>query len=110
MKAKELRDLSHAELEQKLREIEESLFHLRMELSSGKLENPLKIREVRRDISRIETIMKEIQPPVAKGRLSASEASSLGGRSPLETGSASGITSGMGVEKEEGKKKSENSR
>ncbi len=68
MKAKELRDLSYSELEQKHREIEESLFHLRMELSSGKLENPLKIREARRDISRIQTIMREMPRPQAPGK------------------------------------------
>ena len=59
MKPKELRDLTYSELEHRLRETKESLFNLRVELSSGKLENPLKIREVRRDLARIKTIMKE---------------------------------------------------
>ncbi|MBO8126516.1 MAG: 50S ribosomal protein L29 [Firmicutes bacterium] len=59
MKAKELRDLSNEELEQKLVELKEELFNLRFQMATGQLENPLRMREVRRTIARVKTIMRE---------------------------------------------------
>jgi len=59
VKAKDLRDLSDEELEKKLSEAKEELFNLRFQLSTGQLDNPLKIRQVRKDIARIETIRRE---------------------------------------------------
>lgn len=55
MKPSELREQTPAELEQRLREAKESLFNLRMQASTGQLENVRRIREVRRDIARIRT-------------------------------------------------------
>lgn len=55
MKASELREQTAAELEQRLREAKEMLFNLRMQASTGQLENVRRIREVRRDIARIRT-------------------------------------------------------
>jgi len=59
MKAKEMRNLSGSELEQKLAELKEELFNLRFQLATGQLDNPMRIRDVRRDIARVKTIIRE---------------------------------------------------
>ncbi|HEY1267890.1 MAG TPA: 50S ribosomal protein L29 [Candidatus Binatia bacterium] len=59
MQAKELRDLGEEELTQKRRELKEELFHLKLRKATGRLENAMKIREDRRDLARIETVLKE---------------------------------------------------
>jgi large subunit ribosomal protein L29 len=59
MQAKELRDLGDEELAQKRRELKEEIFHLKLRKATGRLENAMKIRQDRRDLARIETVMKE---------------------------------------------------
>jgi len=59
MKAKELRDLTNAELNEKLANLKDELFKLRFQLSTGQLDNPARIREVRKDIARVNTILRE---------------------------------------------------
>ena len=59
MKAKELRDLSVAELEKKTAELNQELFNLRFQLHTGHLENSSRISQVRRDIARVYTVIKE---------------------------------------------------
>lgn len=60
MKITELRELSTDELLAKRRELkEETVTHLRVQQQSGQLENPARIRLVRRDVARIETILSE---------------------------------------------------
>ena len=59
MKAKELRDRSMPELNKTLGDLEEQLFKLRFQKSTGQIENPIKIREVRKDIARVLTVMGE---------------------------------------------------
>ncbi|GAV23830.1 50S ribosomal protein L29 [Carboxydothermus pertinax] len=59
MKAKELRELTDAELNEKLANLKDELFKLRFQLSTGQLDNPARIREVRRDIARVNTILRE---------------------------------------------------
>ncbi len=59
MRADELRNLTEAELDQKLREFKEELFNLRFQHATAQLDNPTRIREVRRIIARIKTIMRE---------------------------------------------------
>ncbi|ACL68886.1 ribosomal protein L29 [Halothermothrix orenii H 168] len=59
MRADELRELTDAELQQKLREFKEELFNLRFQHATAQLENPMRIREVKRTIARIKTIMRE---------------------------------------------------
>ncbi|MFA5688777.1 MAG: 50S ribosomal protein L29 [Kiritimatiellales bacterium] len=54
-KLKQLKELSPAELEQQLGDAKKELFKLRMQQVSGQLENPLRIRTVRRQIARIRT-------------------------------------------------------
>ena len=59
MKASELREFSIPELKEKLSELREELFNLRFLKSIHKLENPMRIRQVKRDIARILTILRE---------------------------------------------------
>lgn len=59
MKTKELREMTNAELDQRLTELKGELFNLRFQLATGQLENPLRIRNVRKDIARIKTIIRE---------------------------------------------------
>lgn len=59
MKAKELENLSESELERRLRELKEELFNLRFQNVTGQLENPMRIRQVRRDIARVKTIQRQ---------------------------------------------------
>lgn len=58
-KAKELRELSDEELKQRLSDLKDELFRLRFQLATGQLENPMRIREVRRDYARTKTILRE---------------------------------------------------
>ena len=59
MKPKELRTLTREELEQRLREAREELFNLKFQHKTGQLSNPLRIREVRKDIARLMTLLGE---------------------------------------------------
>ncbi|MCD4749263.1 MAG: 50S ribosomal protein L29 [Thermoanaerobaculales bacterium] len=59
MNAGELRDRSVDELKKTLGDLEEQLFKLRFQKSTGQIENPIKIREVRKDIARVLTVMGE---------------------------------------------------
>ena len=59
LKIKELRELSNKELETKVREAKKELFNLRMKQSTGTLEKPSKIKELRKDVARMKTIMRE---------------------------------------------------
>ncbi|MBX6422032.1 50S ribosomal protein L29 [Thermosulfurimonas sp. F29] len=59
MKASELRELSIPELKEKLRELREELFNLRFQKTIHQLENPMRIRQVKRDIARILTVIRE---------------------------------------------------
>jgi large subunit ribosomal protein L29 len=59
MKASELHDMTDAELEQRLNELHQERFNLRFQVASRQLDNTGRIREVRRDIARIQTIQRE---------------------------------------------------
>lgn len=59
MKARQLRDLSLDELLEKGRELKKELFNLRMQLVTGRIENPARIRQVKRDTARVKTILNE---------------------------------------------------
>ena len=59
MKATELRTLTRDELEQRLREAREELFNLKFQAKTGQLGNPLRIREVRKDVARLMTLLTE---------------------------------------------------
>ncbi|ODS50792.1 MAG: large subunit ribosomal protein L29 [Halanaerobium sp. 4-GBenrich] len=59
MRADELRNLTEAELEQKAREFKEELFNLRFQHATAQLDNPMRIKEVKRIIARIKTVLRE---------------------------------------------------
>ena len=59
MKVNVLRDLSTAELEKKVVDLKVELFNLRFQMAPGQLENPMKIKEIRKDIAKAKTILRE---------------------------------------------------
>ena len=59
MKTTEIRKLSVADLEKKLKELKEELFNLRFQHAINQLENPHKIADVKKDIARVMTILNE---------------------------------------------------
>lgn len=59
MKASEVRDLSEKERQEKVDDLEQEFFNLKFQLATGKIENPGRLRLMRRDIARIKTIQKE---------------------------------------------------
>jgi large subunit ribosomal protein L29 len=59
MKVNELRDKSIDELNTRERDLREQLFKLRFQRATGRMENPMKIRDVRREIARIKTLLNE---------------------------------------------------
>ena len=59
MKAKEIRDMSRDEMVAKLEELKKDLFNLRFQHATNQLDNPIKIVAVKRDIARINTIIRE---------------------------------------------------
>ena len=59
MKNNELRELSNEELIQKIEESKEELFNLRFSQASGSLEKPSRIRELRKLVARMKTILRE---------------------------------------------------
>ena len=61
MKANEIRNLSVEELDKKLNELKKDLFMLRMQHATNHLDNPIKISNVRRDIARVKTVLRQKQ-------------------------------------------------
>ena len=61
MKANEVRKMSGEELQTKLQDLKKDLFNLRLQHATNQLDNPLKIRETKRDIARVMTVMRELQ-------------------------------------------------
>lgn len=59
MKIKEIRDLSVKDLAARKHELREESFHLRIQQQSGQLEKPSTLRQIRREIARIETVLTE---------------------------------------------------
>ncbi len=59
MKVNEMRDMSAGELNQKLASLKEELFNLRFQLATGQLENPMRIKEIKKTIARIKTVQRE---------------------------------------------------
>ena len=61
MKANEIRKMSAAELETKLGDLKKDLFQLRLQHATNQLENPVKIAQVKKDIARVKTLIREQQ-------------------------------------------------
>jgi large subunit ribosomal protein L29 len=59
VKSKEIRELSIEQMKQNLISKEEELFNLKIQLTTKQLENPMKIREARRNVARLKTILRE---------------------------------------------------
>ena len=59
MKANEVRKLSAEELQTKLVDLKKDLFNLRLQHATNQLDNPVKIAQVKRDIARVKTIIRE---------------------------------------------------
>ena len=59
MKVNEIRNLSAEELNQKLASLKEELFNLRFQLATGQLDNPMRIKEVKKTIARIKTVQNQ---------------------------------------------------
>tara|TARA_B100001123_G_C15128609_1_gene954344 strand:+ start:59 stop:298 length:240 start_codon:yes stop_codon:yes gene_type:complete len=61
MKAEEVRGLSESEREEKIVDISQEIFNLKFQLATGKLENPSRLRHLRRDVARLKTIQREVR-------------------------------------------------
>ena len=61
MKATDIRKMSGAELETKLADLKKDLFNLRLQHATNQLDNPIRIAEVKKDIARVKTIIRELQ-------------------------------------------------
>ena len=61
MKAVEVRKMSAAELDAKLVELKKDLFNLRLQHATNQLDNPVRIAEIKKDIARVKTILREQQ-------------------------------------------------
>ncbi len=59
MKADKFRELSGDELNERLTELKSELFNLRFQMATGQLENPMRIRDVKKNIARVKTILRE---------------------------------------------------
>ncbi|MDD2447289.1 MAG: 50S ribosomal protein L29 [Tissierellia bacterium] len=66
MKAKEIRQMSEKELNKQLDDLKAELFNLRFQSATGQLDNPLRIKTVRKDIARVKTIVKERELGIGK--------------------------------------------
>ena len=61
MKASEVRDLTTAELETKLKDLKAELFNLRFQLAINQLDNPMRISAVKKDIARVKTVLRQME-------------------------------------------------
>ena len=61
MKVQEIRNLSAEEINEKIAGLKEELFNLRFQHATGQLENPMRLREVKKTIARIKTVQREAE-------------------------------------------------
>ena len=66
MTATEIRELTMDDLRARVKEFDDQIFRLRIQKSMGQLEAPAKVREIRRDLARIKTILREKELQAAK--------------------------------------------
>ena len=59
MKASEIRDMTAEELQDKLKTLKEELFNLRFQLAINQLDNPMRIKAVKKDIARVKTVIRK---------------------------------------------------
>ncbi len=65
--AKEIRQMTDQELDTQLLDLKSELFNLRFQLATGQLDNPMRIKVVRKDIARIKTVIRERELGIRKG-------------------------------------------
>ena len=68
MKARELKEMSEAELRQKEKEVTEELFNLKFQHATGRLENTQRLPQVRKDLARVKTVLREKEIAAAKSK------------------------------------------
>lgn len=66
MKGSEVRELSDKELQEKIRELKDELFNLRFQMATGQMENTMRLKEVRKSIARVKTVMRERELAAAR--------------------------------------------
>jgi large subunit ribosomal protein L29 len=66
MRPEELREMADADLDRTLEELSDELFDLRMKTAYEELENPMRVRQIRRDIARLKTIRRERELKAAR--------------------------------------------
>ena len=59
MEAKELRGMSTAELNEKLTDLREEISHLALKRATSRLDNPMKLKQTKRDLARVATLLRE---------------------------------------------------
>ncbi len=69
MKAKELRDLTSEELNAKVLNLKEELFNLRFQMATGQLDNPMRIKSVKKDIAKSKTVLRERELNIERPRV-----------------------------------------
>lgn len=59
MKANQIKEMTSQELDEKVIELKNELFNLRFQLATGQLDNPMKIKSIKKDIARCKTILRD---------------------------------------------------
>ena len=59
MEMNEIKNLEKSELLEKVNKLKQELFHFRSQLALGRMENPMRIRETRKDIARVQTVLRQ---------------------------------------------------
>ena len=59
MEMNEIKNLEKSELLEKVNKLKQELFHFRSQLALGRMENPMRIRETRKDIARVQTVIRQ---------------------------------------------------
>jgi len=68
VKARELKEMSEAELRQKEKEVTEELFNLKFQHATGQLENTQRLPQVRKDLARVKTVLRQKEIAAAKSK------------------------------------------
>ena len=66
MKAKKMRDMTDEELVKKVSDYKEELFNLRFQMATGQLDNPMRIRDVKKNIARCKTVQRQREIALAR--------------------------------------------
>ena len=111
-KAAELRELDDDELTNRLGEARQELFNLRFQHATGQLDNSARLRQLRRDVARISTLLREREIAAVQERAAAAAASRLAAmeaRRARVAAAARGVVAGVGREASEAGRRREES-